>query len=471
MDEANQRPIEVELTAHDPAGAGRRRRFGRRDAEPAPDTSTDPAPHASSPGGTGSLVGEGAGIPPVEAATTHGEPPSPDTSRRTVTIATAAAVVGLAAGWLLGTGGSGDPASAPTVSSPTSDTAIRVEEPADPALEPIDTVRAPTTTRPPRTTTTTTEPAAEVGLVSLHPAIAGADVEIVGLVDNVETAVIDAATGEMTSWRWNGYVDPFTLTVGADWVVVGDQNSGRSRIMTSDGEVSVADLGEVWNLLHVPGTDTFWRGADRDRQTGSFRTFELVDVAGTPTGPVIDVAGNWPFGVDPAGGLITIAQGKSYSIRPEGVEFVVDGELVAISTDVAVARSCDERLACGLVVVDRVTGDQRFVEVPDELLTTTGFSWGPPLQFPISPDGSKVPIVLGRPAGPDLALIDLLTGDSTLISERTTSFATAWTPDGAALLLVEDGVPLVYDVATRFVEPLGEGLEGWTTIDVRPATR
>lgn len=391
-----------------------------------------------------------------------GEPTAaPDHTRRAIAIGLGGLVVGLAGGWMVASGAATDPAASPSSVSASSP-ATGTEEPTEDDDESLETLPAPTTTRP-RPTTTTTLP--EVATIALHPSIAGTDLRLLGVSSGWQLVDIDASTGEMiTTGVSGGSIDPYVLLVGSDWVVTVDSSTGRSVVVGDDGVLTTATLGDVWSLLPIPGTDLFWRA-----EPTSPPRYTQVDLSGTPTGPEVTIPTGWASGADPAGGIVVVVQGATYSVDERGARQIADGEVIGLDAETAVLRTCDERLECGLSVVDRATGAVRIVDVADGLTESTGYYAGSPLLPALSPDGSAMFLATFGPTGVELRIVDLETGETVDVGSAPGFPSAVWTPDGRALLFVDaGGVPKVYDRSTGTVDPLAEGLGGWQRIAIRP---
>ncbi|NNE13011.1 MAG: hypothetical protein HKN41_12295 [Ilumatobacter sp.] len=385
-------------------------------------------------------------------------------------IGLAAGVVGLSLGWMLGGSSGGSDEANPqdgapaTASSVPEESAEPVDEDDD-ALTPLEPVAPPTTAR--RTTTTSTIAPPETEPVILNEKLTGSDFRIVGVTRGTTTVEIDVATSTMTTQRWPGLNQTFTPVLGDGWLVTTSSTSGAMRLITADGTESSPPIGEPWNLLWVEGTDTFWRGVESGF-AGGFDRYELVDLSGRPLGPVIDARGTWPAGVDPAGGVLTIDQGRTYSLREGGVEFVGPGELLGISAEYAVLRICDEQLACDLLVVDRVTGEQRPLGVEPDVAPTSPWFFGPSTGS-VAPGGGAVSFLAPTERGVRLVVIDLDTAEVyELVADTGGPSGFAWSPDGRFGAFVQGSTPQLFDRETGSVEPLAEGLGAWGAIDVRP---
>ena len=468
MDERSEPAhVEVELTSR--AIPSRRGWGRRRDRDAAPASADAVPPERGRPVAAG--PGTEPDVPSTDTVVRTESLVAPEarSPRRAVVVGVGAGVAGLTLGWLLG-GASGSTEQATTASAPTSvptDDEASAEA-TDDALAPIETVRPTPTTRARPTPTTRAFPAAETTEVALNPKLAGAAFRIVGVAGSSGTATIDVASGTMTRQDWLvGSIEPFGAVVGDGWFAASNPSSGNVQVFTPDGRQTSPDIGDPWSLLWVEGTDLFWRPTNEPFAAG-VGGYELVDLSGDPTGPTIDGRGTWPAGVDPAGGVLTVGQGKTYSLREAGVEFVGSGELVAISADHAALRSCDEQLECGLFVLDRATGERREVPVDPGIVRGTQFFFGPQTGA-VAPDGGALSFFAPTDRGIRLLVVDLGTGAvHELAADIGGPAGLSWSPDGRFGVFLLGTRPQLFVRETGEVEPLGDDLGSWRTVEIRP---
>ncbi len=319
--------------------------------------------------------------------------------------------------------------------------------------------------RPRGARTNVTLPGPQTGTVTLHPALDGADFRIVGVVGSNTTAEIDVRAEEMVTRNWGAVnLEQFPAVIGEGWIMSLGARSGSVRVLTADGHQSNPRLGGPWSLVPAEGGDRFWRPTDP--QSAPFVRFEEVDRAGEPTGTTIETDGVWPAGVDPAGGILTVVQGSTYAIGPDGVELVGEGEMVAVSETHAVLHRCDETLACDLVLVDRSTGADRHIDGGPDVLPAAEFE-GFSLRSELAPDGAAVGVVTSDDRGrPTLYMVDTGSGETQTLSEEPES-GISWSPDGRFGFFVEAAVLKFYDRVTGTVETAGPDVGAWRTVDVR----
>lgn len=463
MDGDAPEPIEVELVAHEPpsTSAGRWR---RQSDSPAPDD----------PPGDGDEVGS---------------PPDRTDRSRLVAIVGVTAVLSLALGWIVGrsTGG-GEVADAPATTRPTTTTVpetlatlpIVGDEIDDPDFAGSET-SAPSVTSGPPTTGQRSGPTAEP--VGIDARLAGTPLTLVGVELGGVLVEVDLATGTLTDFGASRIVaDGRPLTVGRDWVVVaGGYDS--SRVIHRDGSESAIDLGDRWPHLHVPGTDHFWRvgfGSPLSSSAAPLdedRSVSLVGLDGVPLGASAELPLTaWPSSVDPAtGGVVVTAGSRNYVVGLVGVDFLADGQLVALSDRTIVTFDCDEALVCGLRRIDRSTGDVAVVpadpELDEELQWQTVQGWGGASTTALSPDQRWVAVFGSSWRTSAAGLIDLATGEFVELARDSFPFDVAWSPDGRFAIVLADGEVIAYDTLTGDRFPVFTDRFQWIQLGARPPVR
>ena len=395
----------------------------------------------------------------------------PSTGRqRTILVGGVAAILGLAGGWLLGDAAGTGSGTTDDVEVATVTTVVTAGsfDPDESTLEPIDTVRRTTTTRPQRTVTTITLPGPQVGPVDLHPALDGAQFRLVGVTAANTTAEIDVGAATMTKRNWGSVdLEPSTALIGDGWVVATSPNSGTVTLVTGDGDRSNPRIGEGWSLLPIAGGERFWRPVDAS--FGPVVEFEEVDRSGEPTGSTIETGGLWPAGVDPAGGILTVVQGNTYSVGPSRTELIGDGDMVAVTETHAVLSRCDAGMACGLVLVDRTTARERAIPGTTESASLVPFGFFP-ARSDVSPDGAALALVEWEDRGrPTLSVVDTRSGSRQMLSQWSES-GLAWSPDGRFGFFADGTRLMFYDRVTGEIGDVGDDTGTWRSVDVRPST-
>ncbi len=464
-DRPEPEPIEIELTSNS-VDADRHHRW--RAAEPVP-----------------FVVGQAAVLePPVESQQDRPVQPGVD-QRRLLITATIVGVVALLLGWVVGRSGASDDVAttsdigteAPTVTTAPIRAPLLSGE-ALPTPEP-----APTSSGPRRTTTTTTLSPPTLETVELDPRLAGIELSLVG-VEQGDFVELDLATQTLAR-RDLGRVGPelASMIVGDDWVVLSNQ-SGTTSLFREDGRSERVDLGDAWQLLWQPGTDRFWRPASADGWRPQ-SVYDEIDLTGASTGTRLELPANtWPSQVDPSGGLIVVAVGKTYSVKKSSTEFIGTGELLGLSTDFAVVRDCDEQLRCGLFVIDRTTGSVREVgdDQGDQEIVSSLWGWGGAAGSSISPDGTSCVVVVIDDVGPVMGLLDLSTGAFVPLGQGVNNPyvnnpSVVWSSDGRFVFFLQgyNGINVpglwAYDRQTDeafavMTKPASE----WSALSVRPTS-
>ena len=396
-------------------------------------------------------------------------------SHRTALVAVAVGVGALTLGWIAGRatndgseGTSAGPATSDSVSPPPSDA-----ESTDPTLPAVD----PTTTVRPSTTTTTVAPF-ETSVIDVDPAFAAAPYELVGVDTTGKLVVLELATGEMTVRRDLGFLRDAgpTLWSDAGWTLLPNWNTGNVVLVADSEEPLVADgseplgtdLGLAWQLLESETPGSFWVVDDRVA-SGQAGTARLVDVFGERTTTQIELT-EQPVFADPLGGLVVTSAGSTYRVDTDGVTKIADGSVVALDTERAFARVCDDELTCKYVVVDRATGE--VTETPfDPTVRYMSNMWPITDSTRIAPDGHTVAAWWLDPVGQShvLGLLDLESGHVTELSSIGCC-GIWWSPDGRFAFYLDAGLPMAHELSTGESFVIAEGLPRLSGLDIRPVS-
>ena len=437
--------VEIELTTHVPvATRGRRRSASPRTDEPDDTEARRPRQ------------------PPLQwLASEHGH---------LAVTAVGVGVVALLLGWMLGRAGGGDGIAAPAGTSTTTTTTVSRVPSGGPfvSLEtlpeasfPTITPSGPSTPRP-----TSTVPESTLELVEIDDRLDGLPLTLVGFDANGRMIELDLEHANLRrrpdAGRYS--IDQSLLAVGDDWVVVPNQNNGRTTVIHDDGTTEGLNV-DGWQLLWVEGTDRFWR-TDTSNSWGTPTRLTEIDVSGDPTGAAIELPGTaWPFVADPNGGLIIATSGRIYRVTPDAVELIGNGDLLGVSGDVAVLRGCDEQLRCGVSVVDRATGAIRSLprdaSLDPNMVFDSTYNWGNNRTSPISPDGRWCGVTAPGPGPPTFGLLDLETGAFTRLSTDTYPLSVVWSPDSRFAFYLDSGVLHARDTMADESFPVSDGMARW----------
>lgn len=349
-------------------------------------------------------------------------------------------VLALGLGWLIGYSTHVDEVEQTPVTIP--ETTVAPEEVS------LPTVPAPTTTRPRRTTTTTTLAPPATEIAELDERLLGVDLTLIGLElggAGARLVELDLADGTLTRSDLGRRYSAEALIAGTDWVLIPDQ-SGHASLFR-DGEIEpLTALGpEIWGIRWQEGTDLFWRpSTGNDWGWYGPDQFEQVDIEGEPTGVTVELPfGTWADRSDPRGGVVVQASGKYYALDESGASQIGSGELIALSSGIAVMRDCDAQLRCGLYVTDRVTGDvRRLLDSPfadGAVWIEPVWGWNGVATGTISPDDGMCAITLQSRDGPRVALLDLASGDIVELEETGWPMAVGWSPDSRFMFFNSTG--------------------------------
>lgn len=466
VDGDGSEPIEIELTAHEPRPGGRGRRRRDRDAaEP--------------------IV---APVAPVDSQV-EGERLPPDRTRLVV-VAAVTAVVALALGWMLGRTTAPDIAADDAAVTTRAGTVTTIPESlatlpivgdeidgaefGEPEREEPPGPLAPRADPP--TIEPTIEPAGPTSEpIAVDERLAGVPVRLVGVELGGVLVEVDLATATLTDFHADRIVsDGSALVIGTDWVATA--RNGRAAVIRSDGtESPIDDAGDFWGLLHVPGTDLFWKTA-HGGAPGDVGEVELIDLAGEPVGPKIELPVNgWPYLVDPAtGGVVIGAAGRQYVVTPDSVEPLATGEVVGITPDIVVTYECGDALECSLFRVDRGTGVRTAVRADPDLDEPyqwgTMAGWGGSRSDAVSPDGRWIGVVGMSWRSSVAGIVELDTGRFVELTQLRSPPTVAWSPDSRFAFHLDDQVVTAYDTVTGDRFPVFTDAVRWMQLGARPLT-
>lgn len=349
-------------------------------------------------------------------------------------------------------------------------------EPTDTSDDTIPPVATPVTTVAPASvapaeTATTAAPPVTATQIDLDPRIAGIDQQLVAPRGDGTWARLDLADGVLEEFVERrppsiAFRDS-TLVAGQGWFTYLPQRGSGDLLVWRDATLSweIVSLGSSFEILREAGTDRFWvagRGEPGE-------ALELVGIDGEQVGERIELpAGTFATASDPRGGVVVWAGARLFGVTPDEREPIVAGRLLAMDENLAVGWECDDDLACGIDVIDRISGQRRRVPGADSevvvgrLLAGGSFGVGD-LSRPLAPDGSVIATTTFASTRAELTLLDLATGRLQVIAGGGTAFPLVWTPDSRYLVFVDGGVPLAYDRGTGDVFSIsarGE-LTGW----------
>lgn len=353
--------------------------------------------------------------------------------RRLFLIAAIVGVLAMVLGWLVGRSGLPDEVATIDAGSPATTEVV------ESTLLPGETLpsAATTTTRPRRTTTTSTLAPLIRERVELDPRLAGIELALVGL-DRNDLVELDLAAETLTRFDLgrSNIEPPDFFVVGGDWVAIGSHYGGNWRVIDDDGSIRQHDLGEPWEVIWQVGTDNFWRPVLEDDVWDDPTLFEEIDLAGQPTGTTLELPTEaWPQGADPRGGLLVERTGKLYSVDESSIELIGAGDLIALSSELAVRRDCDDQLRCGLFVTDRRTGEVSGLPGdesggPRRIEGLSNWGWGGwQSGGSVSPDGSVCAVIVLDEDDVTLGLLDLRSGEVTEVGEGLWVPSVVWSPD------------------------------------------
>jgi hypothetical protein len=431
-------PVEIQLTPTDP-----------RRSPPTPPTSTPARPDGDERG-------------PRSGADENAD----GGRRRTVLAVVAVGLAALGLGWMLGRATSDD-GDAGTVADTTTPRPERSAAGVGVTLPPVEDL--PPTTAEPTLRTTTTTVAVDSMTIEVEPRLADAPYELVGLGRSGELIELDLDEGDLTVRRDIGTTasdGPSVVWAGTGWAVVPDWNRGSTWLVEDGERPRPLALGPPWQIFEADVPGEFWI-LDDDLRVGAPGNAQRVDRRGEPLDAPVQLS-EIPLFSDPTGGLVVQATGTVYRVDADGVTRIVDGNLLALDERRAVARTCDDQLHCGYVVVDRTTGESSDLPIDDSFRYFARY-WPTIDATRIAPDGHTMAVTWSDPVtGEALGLIDLDTGDLTPLS-RTSDGTLRWTPDARFALYLDAGLPMAHDIEAGESFVIADDLPRLNALAIRPA--
>ena len=473
--------IEIELTSRDDAAG--RRRWGRGGDQPPPVI----VPELADPG-TGR---------PIERATPADEsnvtftPPMPVSEgplsterRRLIATGIAAAVVALFIGWAFGRAGPGttatdDPNSSssttPTTTTPGDELGATVPV-VDPDLLPTTTAFSPVVRSNP-TPTTTSPPGWTLSSARVDERAAALDIRIVGSRPGGEVVELDTGSGELAAISTNSrFTNPPQVDAGDDWILLREMDQSRAWLFSGRNEPRRVEIGDVWSVHRQPNSDLFW-SITFGEPVGNRMQVSEIDHEGNETGIAFAVdSPYWIAAADAISGVVVFgAPGGTYHVGPDGSYRLTSGQVIALGSQKLLATDCGENLTCGLVVIDRATGEATPL-IPTLLEPTTEVkspffdnpaNYGyPTLMASISPDNRYAPIIMNGP-DQDYGVIDLTTGEFIQFGDYPES-ALWWSPDSMSAMYLVNGHLTVYDFNQRASYEVSQDVFPLQAFTVRP---
>ena len=440
--EIESAPVEIELTPTGPRGHAN---------APAPTTSADDLPERPTPGRS-----------PADRTVF---------SRRVIVALAGVGVIAFVAGWLVGrSAGSGDAERSPVAT----DRAMEIT----PSII-VGTVPAPTADRRSATAVSRTEST----VIDVDQRFDEATYDVVGITRSGDLVEVDLAEGELATRSdvgTSGMGGPSALWAGDGWVVVPDWNTETS-LLIEDGEAPVRlPIGPPWQVFPSETPGEFWV-LDQNLRQGLAGDAQRVDRHAEPIGvPVsLDEA---PLYSDPTGGLVVQVTEAAYRVDGNQATKIVDGHLMALDEQRAIARTCSkravaldghtlfERSPCAYISVDRTTGAITTLPIDANYSYLPNY-WSGTDATRIAPDGRTIAVAWSEPAaGGTLGVIDLDSGELTILSDVNEGLV-RWTPDARFALYLEAGVPMAHELETGESFVISDDLPRLNAIALRPASR
>lgn len=392
---------------------------------------------------------------------------------RTVVVAAVVGVLALILGWMVGRSATdGDQQVRPGV--PTTlvraNVAAPIETVRPDATAPLETADADVTSA--TTNAVPTDDAAVGSDVEFAGSLVGQPIEIVAVGNGRRLLRLDLATGEFADQRATGQsFGQARVILGGDWILFpsGDANL-PSTVVGGDRIVEEIDLGSGRNLIG-DAMSGLWR-ITSDVLGDEVFAIEPIAITGEPIGAELELPG-LPSGFDPIGGFVIEAAGGVYSVVGADRTRITTGVLLALGVEVAVADECDERLVCGLYVLDRATGTRRALDLDQPIGPSRLRSFEPIPGNSVSVDSGAAIVRVLNPIGrsssqPTLGMIDLATSEVIEIGPAQNVDEAVWTPDGKFVLYNSGGRIMAFDRAERTESMVADELIAIDTFAIRP---
>ncbi len=284
--------------------------------------------------------------------------------------------------------------------------------------------------------------------------------EFVALISPSGAAYVDLAAGTgflFDAPRLSGTGTGFLLTGEEQVVSAAFRGSGGAVIGPS--EFSQYDGVDNVRQLRLPAGDgAYWSSRTDDDIGVDLRIVDPVDgpaddaaVIQHPTGALL--------GSDGRDHVVVEIGGDVYVARPDSVERLTSGALLAIGSDWAFVEECDEGGECGFARIDRTTGTRANLAATSPLAVaiprtpdrpTTGTS--------TSPDGAVALVELQTGQGDDArsqwAFVDVDTNVATYLPTRRADQPAIWSDDSTFALVHAGTDLLLYDRAANSIADL-----------------
>lgn len=305
-----------------------------------------------------------------------------------------------------------------------------------PSLVQRGTVPGPIEPQQP-TPTPSSATTSRVVVPDLGPAILGVTDrwELFALGDTSVTQ-IQLAAGRITTTYFAPLqsTGPVFLVVGPDRAIVKPLDRVPGYVVPDTGPVrgltGLLDRGAP--ALPASDPNQVWLGPENDGPP----VMTLTDLDGSrvlATAPLPPGAVAVDAADDGAGHPMFRGVGGFYVARPDGLQRITTGLVVATGPSGWLADECDEHGRCSTVGIDRATGGRRGLPV--------GIDGNGPAGA-LSPDGTSAALVVGlQDGGTALRLVDLVTGSDHEVDvhpARGFGPTIVWSPDGRWLFLVDD---------------------------------
>lgn len=285
------------------------------------------------------------------------------------------------------------------------------------------------------------------------------DIQIAGYGD-AAVHRIDIDTGEIAT------VESTSIGSGAPIYVMSDP-SGISVVaydnvdgIRVENGVSTPIVDGPFGSLMIAGPrpDTLWVPGSRS-DGGSPGVYDLYDSLGESLEGTIRLpkgAEGGAAGADGNGGIVSQSElGGAYAIGQSDVVRITTGELLALGPTTAIADECDDAYQCGVVVIDRLTGDRSAF---DDLVLASVIAPPPSPTFlnghSVAPSGD-VALLFNEVSG-EFVFADLVSGQTVAAPAPAADSTVVWSDDGRAAVYLTNGRLQLYERATASMRILDQ---------------
>ncbi|MEO1057035.1 MAG: hypothetical protein AAFY28_08995 [Actinomycetota bacterium] len=285
-------------------------------------------------------------------------------------------------------------------------------------------------------------------------------IEFVALISPSGAAYVDLLAGTgylLDAPRLRGTGTGFLLT-GEEQVVSAAFRGSGGAVIDPSGFYEYGGVDDVRQLRLPAGGGAYWWSRTGDDIGVDLRVVDPVDGSGDevaviqhPTGAVL--------GSDGQDNVVVEIGGDVYLSRPDSVERLTSGALLAIGSGYAFVEECDGGGDCAVARIDRATGTRANLAATSPLAVAIPRTPGRPTTgTSASPDGAVALVELQAgqddDAGSQWAFVDVDTNVATYLPTRREDQPVIWSEDSAFAVVHAGTDLLIYDRAASSLADL-----------------